>query len=92
MRQTVYGIDLTATRELNRILSASLTADYSIAHEFGGTDKLGTFSAQLNYTISENWSANFRINYLDRQSRIPVPIAQGDVGDFQLGLGMRYRL
>jgi hypothetical protein len=90
LRQTIYGINVTASRELRRDLTGSLSADYSVAHEFGGIDKLATISAFLNYMISEKWSANLRISYLDRQARTGLPFANGPLSNVQAGVGVRY--
>lgn len=89
-RQTVYGGDVSYTHDLQRDLRGSISGDYSVAHEFGGIDKIGTFSAFLNYTISEEWSANFRLSYIDRVSRESIVFANGTINDVQVGLGMRY--
>jgi uncharacterized protein (PEP-CTERM system associated) len=89
-RQTIYGADLSATRNLTRDLSATLTADYSVAHEFGGIDKLATLSAFLNYYILPEWSANFHVSYIGRDARTPIAFANGTVSDVQIGVGMHY--
>jgi len=90
MRQTVYGGDLSYTHQFDRDLNGSLSGDYSVAHEFGGTDKIGTFSAFLSYTISREWSANFRLSYIDRVSRESIVFSNGTLDDVQVGLGIRY--
>ena len=89
-RQTVYGIDLAATRELNRNLTATAALDYSVAHEFGGVDKLGTISVSMGYAITATWSADFRLNYVDRQSRNSLPAGLGALSDVQGGVGRHY--
>jgi uncharacterized protein (PEP-CTERM system associated) len=89
-RQTIYGMDLSATRDLTRDFSATLAGDYSVAHEFGGIDKLATFSAFLNYYISPNWSGNLQVSYIGRDARTPIAFANGAVSDVQVGLGMHY--
>jgi hypothetical protein len=53
-------------------------------------DKLGTISVSMSYAITGEWSADFRLNYLDRQARNPLPTAYGSLSDVQAGLGMRY--
>jgi uncharacterized protein (PEP-CTERM system associated) len=90
MRQTVYGVDLSATRDLTPDLTGTVATDYSVAHEFGGIDKVATVSALLNYRISQSWSANFHFDYIDREARTPIVFANGSVSDVQIGVGMRY--
>lgn len=89
-RQTVYGIDLAATRELNRSLTATAALDYSVAHEFGGVDKLGTISVSMGYAITAEWSADFRLSYVDRQARNSLPAGLGSLSDVQAGVGLHY--
>lgn len=89
-RQTIYGMDLSATRDLTRDLSVTAMGDYSVAHEFGGIDKLATLSAYLNYYISPSWSANLHASYIGRDARTPIAFANGTVSDVQIGLGMHY--
>jgi hypothetical protein len=89
-RQTIYGADLSGTYDFSRELSATASADYSVAHEFGGIDKLMTFSTRLNYTFTSDWSAYFRTSYLHRNSAIVIAGAGGNLADLQFSLGLRY--
>ena len=89
-RQTIYGVDLSASHDLTRDFIVTVTGDYSVAHEFGGTDKLATITGLLGYNISPNWSANLRASYIGRDARTPIVSANGSVSDIQVGLGMRY--
>ncbi len=90
LRQDIYGVNLGATRDLTRNFSATVTADYSIAHEFSGTDKLATASTFLDYRVSQNWSANLRASYIRREAKTSIAFANGTVSDVQIGVGMRY--
>jgi hypothetical protein len=89
-RQTIYGGDLNGSFDLTRDITLTAAADYSVAREFGGLDKIGVFSTSLNYTISPAWSAFGRLNFLERSSRESIAFANGTMTDVQAGAGLRY--
>jgi predicted porin len=89
-RQTIYGGDLAGTYDLTRGFTLAGSADYSVAREFGGLDKIGMLTASLNYTISPAWSAFGRLNYLERSSRESIAFTNGTLTDVQAGAGLRY--
>jgi len=90
LRQTIYGGDVSLTHELSHEFSATIRGDYSIAHEFGGIDKIAGFNVTLNYALAENWSINGQANYISRDARNFTVISAGNTSDLQLGAGLRY--
>jgi hypothetical protein len=89
-RQTIYGLDAGLTHDLMRDLSATINADYSIAREFGGIDKILSFNTRITYTISPQWSAYGTANFIARDARDETIFTTGNMNDLQIGAGLRY--
>jgi len=90
-RQTIYGIGAGVDHHLMRDLTASAQLDYSVAHEFGGVDKIFSFNLRSDYYLSDAWSFYGSSNFIHRDARNSLAFVRGSVDDVQLGAGLHYR-
>lgn len=89
-RQTVYGIDVSVDHRLMRNLTGTVQLDYSVAHEFGGVDKVFSFNLRSEYHFSDAWSFYGSSSFIHRDARNSLAFVQGSVDDFQIGAGLHY--
>lgn len=96
---SVYGAQITASRQMRRNLTGSVGASYSLANEFGGNDRIFTASAGLNYSLSPQTSTYLSANYVQRQSNDQVALQSngqvspvGSFSDASVIVGLRYTL
>ncbi len=88
---SVYGAQASASRRLRRELTGFVAASYSLANEFGGSDRIFAASAGLNYSLSPKTDAYLSTNYLQRQSNGQV-LSTGSLSDTSVIIGVRHRL
>src|SRR5581483_5844186 len=87
-RQTVYGADVSVDHHLMRDLTATAQLDYSVAHEFGGLDKIFSFSVRADYHLSDAWSFYGSSSFIHRDARNALAVVPGSVDDVQIGAGL----
>jgi len=88
---TLYGAQISASRQLRRALSGYVGLSYSVANEFGGSDRIFTAGAGLNYSLSPKTDAYLSTQYIYRRS-IDQFISAGPPSDASVIVGMRHRL
>lgn len=88
---SLYGARVSASRQLRRALSGYVGLSYSVANEFGGSDRIFTAGAGLNYSLSPKTDAYVSTQYVYRRS-IDQFIASGPPSDASVIVGMRHRL
>jgi uncharacterized protein (PEP-CTERM system associated) len=90
-----WGVQLLATRNLTRLLSATLGGMYAHNQEFGGLASSYSVEGQLSYSLSQETSIYLRSDYITRLSSDSAqafsPLA-GNVNDFRATLGISHTL
>jgi uncharacterized protein (PEP-CTERM system associated) len=96
---SVYGAQVSASRQMRRNLTGSVGASYSLANEFNGNDRIFTASAGLNYSLSPQTSTYVSANYVQRQSQNQAALLSngqvlpvGSYSDASIIVGLRYTL
>ena len=88
---TLYGARLSASRQMRPDLTGYVGVSYSLANEFGGSDRIFTAGAGLNYSLSPKTDAYISTQYVYRQS-IDQFTSAGPPSDASVLIGMRHRL
>ncbi len=88
---STYGARLSASRQMRRNLTGYVAFSYSLANEFGGSDRIFTVGSGLTYSLSPKTDAYVSAQYLQRQS-IDQILFGGPLSDATVMLGMRHRL
>lgn len=90
-----WGSQILASRNLSRLLSATVGATYTDNYEFGGRASTIMAQAELQYSLSEATMVFVRANYIDRissDSLAAVSPLSGTVTDFRATLGISHAL
>jgi len=85
---SLLGATIHGSRKLRRDLTGFADASYSLANEFGGSDRIFTGDVGLNYMLAQNLSCYVTARYLKRQSSGQT-IGTGSLSDLATIVGVR---
>ena len=88
---STYGARVSVTRNLRRNLTGTGSVSYSLANEYGGSDRILTLGAGLNYSLSPKTDAYLSAQYLQRESMGQIFFG-GNISDATVMVGMRHKL
>lgn len=86
---SLYSVNAMITRKMRTNLTSYVSASYSLAHEFGGEDRILGAEAGVSYTMSDTLSLYLTNRYLHRDLNGVIGVPNAPLDDDEVVLGIR---